>query len=251
MHHDTDIGGPADRFPETRASAVIAAGSSDPELRARAHHALISAYWKPVYKYLRIKWRASNEHAKDLTQGFFTRAMEKGVFEKYEPDKAAFRTYLRTCLDAYAANEHKAEHRLKRGGDRVVLSLDFESANAEFQRCDPPDPDSLDAYFEQEWVRSLFAQAVEATRQFCEGADKSVHFSLFERYDLDEHVADSKPTYESLANEFGLPVTQVTNYLAFVRRAFRRNVLELLQSITGSHEEYRAEARRLLGVDPA
>lgn len=251
MPHDTDIGGPADRFPETQRSAVIAAGSHDPDLRARAHHALIAAYWKPVYKYLRIKWRASNEQAKDLTQGFFTRAIEKGIFEKYEPQKAAFRTYLRACLDAYAANEHKAEHRLKRGGDRAVLSLDFESADAEVIRCDPPDPDNLDAYFEQEWVRSLFAQAVEATRQQCESAGKTVHFKLFERYDLSEHQPEAKPTYESLASEFDLPPTQVTNYLAFVRRAFRKNVLDHLQSITGSHEEFRAEARRVLGVDPA
>jgi hypothetical protein len=47
-----------------------------------------------------------------------------------------------------------------------------------------------------------------------------------------------------------LPVTQVTNHLAWARREFRRLALEALESQCGSDEEYRAEARDLFGMDP-
>ncbi|HET9714500.1 MAG TPA: hypothetical protein VFP64_21605, partial [Pyrinomonadaceae bacterium] len=56
-------------------------------------------------------------------------------------------------------------------------------------------------------------------------------------------------SYASLANEFGLEPATVNNYLAAVRRDFRRVVLEKLREITATDEEFRTEARSLLGVE--
>jgi hypothetical protein len=44
-------------------------------------------------------------------------------------------------------------------------------------------------------------------------------------------------------------VSQVTNHLHWARRELRREVLETLRETTASEEEYRAEARALLGVE--
>ena len=46
-----------------------------------------------------------------------------------------------------------------------------------------------------------------------------------------------------------MPVTQITNHLAAVRRAFRAAALAHLRELTASDEEFRAEARDLFGVD--
>jgi hypothetical protein len=46
-----------------------------------------------------------------------------------------------------------------------------------------------------------------------------------------------------------LEATDVTNYLAFARREFRRCVLEQLRDMTASDDEFRREAQSLLGVD--
>ena len=46
-------------------------------------------------------------------------------------------------------------------------------------------------------------------------------------------------------------VTDVTNELAWARRAFREIVLARLREVCASDEEFRAEARDLLGIDPA
>ncbi|MBI3665825.1 MAG: sigma-70 family RNA polymerase sigma factor [Acidobacteria bacterium] len=245
---DTAIGGAQARFPATRWSAIAAARSPVAAERTLAFETLVAAYWKPVYKYIRVKWGQSNEDAKDLTQGFFARAFEKDFFRGYDPSKGSFRTYMRTCAGAFVANEQKATRRIKRGGDTVLLSLDFEGAEGEIGRLEVPARESLDDYFHKEWIRNLFSLAVEKLQEECEARGKQIHFRLFERYDLEDGEPEGKPTYEQLAAELGLSATAVTNYLAFARREFRRIVIEELREVTTSDEEFRSEARLLLGL---
>jgi hypothetical protein len=104
-----------------------------------------------------------------------------------------------------------------------------------------------DEFFHREWVRSLFSLAVDELRRQCAASDRDVWFALFERYDLEGPDCEHKPTYAQLAAEFGLTVSQVTNYLAHSRREFRKLVLDGIRATTGSEEEFRAEAQRLLG----
>lgn len=249
MHDDTHIGGAGSRFPQTRGSAIIAARSGDAEIRSRGYAALVTAYWKPVYKYIRLKWNRSNEDAQDLTQGFFTRAMEKDFFQGYDPERARFRTFLRTCLDGYLANEKKAGERLKRGGNARPLGLDFEDAEGEVRQLQLSAGVEPEDFFEQEWIRSLFEVTLARLKVALEADGKQLHYRIFERYDLREDETE-KITYDRLAAEFELPVSQVTNHLAYVRRAFRRQVLELLRELTASDAEFRSEVREVLGVDP-
>src|SRR6266478_5441222 len=101
MDLDTSIGGNQSRFPETRRSAVLDFNSGDPALRECAAGALISAYWKPVYKYNRVRWRRSNEDAKDLTHWFFPRPLEKAFFRDSAPYQAPFLQQQRGYLDLF------------------------------------------------------------------------------------------------------------------------------------------------------
>ena len=176
MHDDTGLRGPGDRFPLTRRSVVIAAGDADPEVRRQAWEALVASYWRPVYKYLRVKWREEREDAEDLTQGFFAQAFQKGAFERYDPAKARFRTFLRTCLDGFAVNERKAARRLKRGGGQALLSLDFAGAEEELARYGAGQGLDMEEYFHREWVRSLFGLAVADLRSWCGASGKAVQF---------------------------------------------------------------------------
>ena len=63
-------------FPATRHSIVAAIRSPQSDVRRTAFDALATAYWKPVFKYVRLKWHASPDDAADLTQGFFLRVFE-------------------------------------------------------------------------------------------------------------------------------------------------------------------------------
>lgn len=246
-------------FPATRLSVVHALASREEAVRRPAFAALAEGYWKPSYKYLRVRWRLGVEDAEDLTQAFFATVLEKRYFDRYDPARARFRTYLRTCLDRFTANRRRAERRLKRGGGAAVLPLDFHPDYAAAERelglpgrvppaarlADGSPEADPEGWFHREWRRALFQRAVARLRERAAG-DLEVRFTVFARYDL-AGGREEGLTYAALGEELGLPATQVTNHLAWARRELRKIVLELLEELCGSDEEVAAEARELLG----
>jgi RNA polymerase sigma factor (sigma-70 family) len=243
FERDTAIGGPSGRFPQTRHSAIYSTRSEDAVERERGWSAIVAGYWKPAYKYIRVQWNKCNEDAKDLTQAFFAYSLEKQIFRAFDPVKGSFRNYLRTCIDGFVMNQDQAANRLKRGGGTVTISLDFETAEGELRTLPIPGGISTEELFHQEWIRHLFSIAVEQLRTECDQQGKRTHFELLERYDLD----GAAESYQQLARETGLPVTTVTNHLAWARRRFRRIVLDRIREVSGSEEEFEREARLLLG----
>ena len=235
-------------FPATRHSVVRDLASVDPDARAAAYDGLVRSYWRPVYLYIRLRWRRGSEDARDLTQEFFAR-VRAGVFG-VDPAKARFRTFVRTCLDGFLANHDKAAARLKRGGGFVVTAVDFARADADLSARAPDDQADPELWFHREWIRGLFGAAVDTLRERADAAGHPVAFALFHRYDIEDADATPRLTYAALAREYGLSVGEVTNELAWARRAFREIVLERLRTVCASDEEFRAEARDLLGVDP-
>jgi RNA polymerase sigma factor (sigma-70 family) len=234
-------------FPPTRLSVVARVRSEDADTRRVAHEALVEAYWKPIYKYLRLKWHLSPDAAADATQEFFLSLLERDLVGRYDAGRARFRTYLRLCLDGFVANQQKAERRIKRGGGITTVPLDFTTAEGELVRIEPSIPADVDDLFYREWVRALFDRAVADLRADAETRNRQVMFEVFVRYDLAD--AATRPSYDEIGVALGLPTTTVTNHLAAMRRQFRAIVLDRLREITGSDDEWEAEARRLLRGD--
>jgi RNA polymerase sigma factor (sigma-70 family) len=246
--YDTQPPG-GDKFPATRWSVIDAARSADAGERERALAALFAAYWRPVYKYIRIRWSRPAEDAQDLTQGFFAEILERDLLTKYNPAKSRLRTYLRVCADSFVLNQDKAASRQKRGGNVLHVPLDFQQVEGELreQVVDPaaiPSPDSMEEFFEKEWIRSLFTLAVEDLRSLCEQRQRAKAFRLFEEYDLD---GGQDVSYDDLARKHGIPVTDVTNTLAWARREFRRMATDRLREICGSDDEFQRELLSVFG----
>jgi RNA polymerase sigma factor (sigma-70 family) len=240
-----------DKFPPTRWSVIDAARSDDPAEKERALETLFTAYWRPVYKYVRIRWNRPAEDAQDLTQGFFTALLERDLFHQFDPAKSRLRTFLRICVDSFVINQDKAALRQKRGGNILHVALDFESAEDELrlrgrtmQADSLPSRDSVEQFFEKEWIRSLFTLAVEDLRRLCRDRNRETTFRLFEEYDLD---GDQDISYDRLAQKYGIPVTDVTNALAWARREFRNIALDRLREICGSYEEFQREVVAVFG----
>jgi RNA polymerase sigma factor (sigma-70 family) len=239
-------------FPVTRLSVLAAARSGDAAERARALDLLFAAYWKPIYKYLRLKFSQPPQDAQDLTQGFFGELLERDLLARFDPVRSRLRTYLRLCTDSFVLNEIKAASRKKRGGEFFHVALDFSAAEDELrtQAIDPaeiPSPESVEEFFEKEWIRSLFSSAVEDLRLLCEARSKQKAFALFESYDLD---GEENISYADLAARHGIPVTDVNNQIAWARREFRRIATERLHTLCGSEEEFAREAKALFGETP-
>lgn len=241
MDKDTHIGGANRDFPNTRISVVSRARGPSEADRDRARATLIEDYWKPIYTYIRLRWSASNEDAKDLTQSFLASTLESTFFDRFDASRARFRTYLRVCVDGYVTNEFKGRARAKRGGHAEHISIDGADH--------APTSDDPESLFFQEWVRNLFALAVQDLKHHCEQAEKQDCFLLFERYHLDPPEGE-KLTYARLAAAMSIPETQVTNFLAYARRHFRSLLLERIREATGSDEEFRAEVRAIIGAVP-
>lgn len=229
MDPDTRIGGRADRFPSTHLSLLEAASTALPN---EALERVIALYWKPVYRFIRFKFGKDNEDAKDLTQAFFTSALQREFFARFDPDKASFRTYLRMAVERFAANRHAAENRQKRGGQAVFEPLDEQAVTT----------DSPEQIFEREWQRQLFALALDDLRAYCEEHGKQVPFRMFEAYDL---AGGDRPSYGDLAARHAIPETSVTNHLAWARRMLRTLVTDRLRAVTSGERELREELRHL------
>lgn len=229
MDADTAIGGPSGRFPSTRVSLIQAAGSG---LSDAAMDQVIALYWKPVYRFVRLKFQKSNEDAKDLTQGFFTSALQRNFFTRFNPAKASFRTYVRMAVERYAANQHAAENRQKRGG-----AVEFESVEDREIATESPELE-----FDREWRRQLFSLALDDLRAHCQQSGKQVQFAIFEDYDLTD---GDRLSYSDLAAKYGMPESTVNNHLAWARRTLRAFIRERLRSTTSGARELHEEMRRV------
>jgi DNA-directed RNA polymerase specialized sigma24 family protein len=229
-------------FPLTRLSLVAGLASDDEPARRDAAELLARAYWPPVCALLRLRWRFDADDAEDLTQEFFGAALEKGWLLRYDPARARFRTFLRMCVDRFVSNEVRARSRLKRGG--AAFAEPLEIADAELAHA----PDEHDARVHEEWVRGVLNVALDALRADAAASGKATQVAVFEAYDVEDPPDDQRPTYRQLAARFHIPETQVTNFLAWARREYRRHVLATLRALAGNEAEFRADARELLGV---
>ena len=225
------MGGPHGQFPSTQLS-LLEAASSGAALPNDALERVSALYWKPVYRFIRVKFRKNNEDAKDLTQSFFATALQRDFFARFDPAKASFRTYLRMAVERFAASQHAAENRQKRGG-----GVEFEPVEEQAVTSESPED-----VFEREWQRQLFVLALDDLRAHCEGCGKQLQFEVFEAYDL---AGGDRPSYTDLAARHGVAETSVTNYLAWARRMLRQFVTERLRGVTAGERDLRDEMRRL------
>ena len=231
-------------FPPTHHSVIERVRSSDADVRRLAFGDLAGGYWRAAYHYLRLQWHFKEEDAEDAVQAFFTTAFEKQYLEKFDPAKARFRTFLRTCLDRFAQNTLKAERAAKRGGSVQLLSLDFAGAERELPRL-PPVIGDAERFFHDETMRALFTRAVDRMRRDFAAANRQVVMEVFERHDLSPGPTT---TYASIASDLAISVAQVTNHLHAARQAFREAALDELRAISASEEDFHDDARAMFGA---
>jgi RNA polymerase sigma-70 factor (ECF subfamily) len=231
-------------FPATRLSAFEMLRSASPADRSLGLDRIAGAYWRAIYAHVRLKWRKGVDEGRELTQAFFAEALERRTFDAYDPARGRFRTFLRTCLDRFLANDHAARKALKRGGGATPLDLDFDAIEPEIEALAsrPEDPDQA---FDREWMSSILASAVAELELECERRGKSRQYRVFESYVLCDD--DERPTYAALAKTFGITPSDVSNDLFFTRRELKRLVLARLSDVTATEQELQEEMRLVLG----
>jgi RNA polymerase sigma factor (sigma-70 family) len=145
--------GHAGRFMTTRWSMVLAAGErATPDARDALAH-LCSAYWYPIYAYVRRQGHGANE-AQDLTQSFFVRLLDKHVVEDARRDRGRFRSFLLGALKHFLANEWRRERAEKRGGNVTITSIDAGAAETRYVR-EPSHTRTAEEIYERRWALTL------------------------------------------------------------------------------------------------
>lgn len=241
---DTSLGGAQQGFPVTLWEVLSRARDGDARVRREGWEDLSRRYWKPVYQYVRIAWAKSNEDAKDLTQAFFLWLIEGEALERYKPERASFRAYLKSLLKHFVQHQEDARRRLKRGGGVRILELDGSLASVKNLLPDPAgaDPEKV---FDRAWRNTLVADAVGRVRARLHSQGRELQFRVYEAYDL---VAPAeRPTYAELAGRFEIREKDIDNHLIAVREALRSEVREEIAKLTVDRDDLEREWHALFG----
>lgn len=236
---DTSMGGDRSEFPDTAWSQIRTPGASTAEQRARRLGDLFNVYWRPIYKYVRLRWKKPSEEAKDLVQDFFIHILEGELLERYEPDRSRFRTFVKGALDLFVASYNRDQSRLKRGGGRAVFSIDDNALDLPALHADDPGDD-----FDREWALAMIEAAAKRVEADLAAQNKSVYVDVFKA--LERPDAD-RPSYADVAKRFGISEVDVSNYRQHVGRLLRRVAVDLIRQTVADEGALWDEFGRLTG----
>jgi RNA polymerase sigma-70 factor (ECF subfamily) len=220
-------------FPLTRWSLVVsAAAGAELSLETLCRH-----YWQPVFAVARHTGH-DIESAKDLTQGFFAKLLEKGWLGSADHEKGRFRTFLVTALKRYMTNEWHREHTARRGGRLQHVPLDTElTEHLEAQEdVSALPPDKL---FDRQWALTLMARSLKRLEN--EWADGN--FDLLKECLTSER---GETDYAGLARHLGSSEGAARVAIHRLRKRYRELIRDEIASTVANPDDVEEELSTLL-----
>lgn len=202
---------------------------------------LCSAYWFPLYAYLRRKGYPP-EDCQDLVQGFFGALIEKDFLKVVEPAKGRFRWFLMDAISKFAASWNAAKSAKKRGGDHKIVSIDVSDGESRYG-LEPADEQSPERIFERQWALSVIEQAVNQLQQsyFDEGKQR-----LFEALKGFLTPGGDNPSYLSVAEKLSVSETAIKVGIHRLRQKFQKTLRQIVLQTLDDPAELDAEVDSLL-----
>ena len=154
---------------------MLAAGQRHTPQSDQALEELCRTYWFPLYAYVRRRGY-SKEDAEDLTQTFFARFLEKNYLAGLSAERGRFRAFLLVALKHFLANEWDKSQRQKRGGGVTPLSLDWQTADTQFQIAATAEP-SPEKAFDREWALALLGKVITRLQAECKAEGRGQQFA--------------------------------------------------------------------------
>jgi RNA polymerase sigma-70 factor (ECF subfamily) len=229
--------GRARQFATTHWSVVLAAADPTHPRFRDALSELCALYWGPVRAYIRR--RVGDEaSADDLTQGFFTALLERDALAAADRDRGRFRAFLLTATKFYLSDQWDRERAQKRGGGKVLVSIDERLPDA--PPLDPPDPASTpDREYDRQWALALLALVGHRLDAELAAHDDPVRMRRLARL-LTE---GGETRYRDVATELGMSESAVKVSVHRLRQRYavilRDEVLRTVATPEGVDEELR------------
>jgi RNA polymerase sigma-70 factor (ECF subfamily) len=235
---------PADStFETTQWSRVLAAGQVANGGGQKALAELCAIYWYPLYALLRRRGHKA-EKARDLTQGFFTVLLEKQYLAAADPARGRFRSFLRTALERFVANEHEHAQAKKRGGGKLTLQLDFDDGERRYQH-EPLDRWTPERIFERQWALTLLDRTLAELRQQHDAAGKIRQFEAFKVYLTGDAGA---PSVRQAAEQLAISEGAAKVAIHRVRQKYRDLLRAEIAQTVADGQEIDDELRVLLAA---
>lgn len=227
-------------FATTRWSVVLAAGNRSTKDGAQALADLCAGYWYPLYAFIRR--RVGDEHeARDLTQEFFTRLLEKDFLTTAQPERGRFRAFLITAARNFLVNEWDKSRAVKRGGGKSPLALDFTWGEERFHR-EPADPWTPERLFERQWTLLLLEQVLTSLRATYKAKGKVALFEQLKPFLTAEPDAGN---YAAAAETLGLRPGAVKVAVHRLRQRYREHLRDEVANTVAEPGEIDEEIRQL------
>jgi RNA polymerase sigma-70 factor (ECF subfamily) len=204
---------------------------------------LCRAYWYPLYAFVRSSGQGPEE-ARDLTQEFFARLLEKKWLKDADPERGKFRTFLLSAIKHFLANEWHRGQALKRGGGRKLIELDALEAEERFA-MEPRESATPEAIYERRWALQLLERAQTRLAQEAAVTGGAEKLRALEPALTGERT---DATYEALAVELKTTSSTVKSWVLRLRRRFRELLRAEAQETLGPGENVDEELRGLLSV---
>ena len=231
------------RFETTRWSVIRAAASEQP-LKARlALETLCTTYWYPLYSYIRRRGY-SMEDAKDLTQEFFARFIEKEYLKDVDASKGKFRSFLLASVNHFLSNERDRANALKRGGGISVIPFDFVAAEERLV-CVHGRELSPEKLYDRAWAMALLESVLTRLRNEYTESGKAALFNRLKGTLTGEggHLA-----YRELGVELGLSEGAVKVAVHRLRHRYRDFLLEEISQTLDEGESLEEELQYLFSA---
>jgi DNA-directed RNA polymerase specialized sigma24 family protein len=219
-------------FATTCWSVVISAGRDSTPDSKRALESLCETYWYPLYTYVRRRVPDVNE-AQDLTQAFFAELLEKNYVGSAAPDRGRFRAFLLTAFKHFLSKQWEKAKSQKRGGGRVPISLDFESADSTL-RIEPASGLTAEQCYDQQWAIALLGHILERLEIEFEKAGKAKLFDLLKEFIIGDHTGT---TYAQVAESLNMTEAAARKSASRMRRRYGELLREeIVQTVAGPDE---------------
>jgi len=196
-------------------------------------------YWYPVFAFVRRQGHSADE-AQDLTQGFFTRQLEKRELGQADQDRGRFRSFLLTACRHFISNEQDRVRAIKRGGGAVAIPIDIVEAEGRYERAlvSVETPERL---YERQWGLTMMAVVLDSVRKEYVAAGNE---RLFDR--LSEFVTDPAGTHADAARDLDMSVPAVKMAVHRLRRRYREALRERVADTVASPDQVDDEIRHLM-----
>jgi RNA polymerase sigma-70 factor (ECF subfamily) len=231
----------AGRFEATRWSIVVAAGGADPATARRALEHLCSAYWYPLYAFVRRQGHSPHD-AQDLTQEFFARLLARNFLGDADPEKGRFRSFLLGAMKHFLSDEWDRARAQKRGVGQQLISLDAASAESRYQ-LEPADESPAEKIYERRWALAVLDQVLGRLR---EEFARDGRQQLFD--ELKSALTGGKVPYPEIAGRLGLKEGAARVAVHRLRSRYRDLVRAEIAETVASPAEVDGELQHLFAA---